>query len=73
MKNHLTPGAHITITNNGVISADIGVETINGKTGNVNLTADDVNAYTKDVACTKQELHDALEGIDITIDGGVIE
>lgn len=73
LKNHLTPGEHITISPDGVISAQIGVETVNGKTGNVVLTANDVNAYTKEVACTKQELYDAIEGIDITIDGGVVK
>lgn len=36
-------GSHITIRN-GIISADIGVETINGKTGNVSLSAADVGA-----------------------------
>ena len=71
LQNHLTPGAHITISPDGVISAEIGVETINGQTGNVVLTADDVNAYTKEVACTKQELIDAIN--DIEGDGGRIQ
>ena len=66
----LTPGAHITIQN-GIISADIGVESINGKTGIVTLTADDINTYTKDIACTKQELATALA--EIEVDGGRYE
>ena len=45
IQHKLTPGNHITIDSNNVISADIGVETMNGKTGEVQLTAADVNAY----------------------------
>jgi hypothetical protein len=41
--SNLQAGSHITITNNR-INAEIGVETINGKTGNVSITAADVGA-----------------------------
>ena len=40
----LTPGENITITENGVISASGGVQSVNGKTGVVQLTASDVGA-----------------------------
>ena len=55
-QNKLKAGNHITITNN-TINADIGVETINGKTGNVSLTASDVNAYTKSETYNKNETY----------------
>ena len=56
-----------------MISADIGVETINGKTGEVQLTAADVNAYSKEEVYTKKETDAAFANLVIEIDGGRIE
>jgi len=49
----LKAGNHITIENN-MINADIGVETVNGKTGNVVLTAADVGALPNTVNVPKK-------------------
>ena len=38
----MTAGRNIVIDSNNKINANIGVETINGKTGNVNLMASDI-------------------------------
>ena len=73
IQHKLTPGNHITIDSNNVISADIGVETINGKTGEVRLTAADVNAYSKEEVYTKKETDAAFANLVIEIDGGRIE
>ena len=73
IQHKLTPGNHITIDSNNVISADIGVETINGKTGEVQLTAADVNAYSKEEVYTKKETDTAFANLVIEIDGGRIE
>jgi len=48
----LVAGDHIRIQN-GIISADVGVESINGKTGVVNLTPEDIGAASKAEAETK--------------------
>lgn len=50
-----------------------GVETINGKTGEVWLTAADVNAYSKEEVYTKKETDAAIANLVIKIDGGRIE
>ena len=50
-----------------------GVETINGKTGEVWLTATDVNAYSKEEVYTKKETDAAFANLVIEIDGGRIE
>ena len=50
-----------------------GVETINGKTGEVWLTAADVNAYSKEDVYTKKETEAAIANLVIEIDGGRIE
>ena len=50
-----------------------GVETINGKTGEVWLTATDVNAYSKEDVYTKKETEAAIANLVIEIDGGRIE
>lgn len=73
IQQKLIPGNHITIDSNNVISADIGVETINGKTGEVQLTAADVNAYSKEEVYTKEETEVAIANLVIEIDGGRIE
>ena len=73
IQHKLTPGNHITIDSNNVISADIGVETVNGKTGEVQLTAADVNAYSKEEVYTKKETDAAFANLVIEIDGGRIE
>ena len=73
LQHKLIPGNHITIDSNNVISADIGVETINGKTGEVQLTAADVNAYSKEDVYTKKETEAAIANLVIEIDGGRIE
>ena len=73
IQHKLTSGNHITIDSNNVISADIGVETINGKTGEVWLTATDVNAYSKEEVYTKKETDAAFANLVIEIDGGRIE
>ncbi len=73
IQHKLTPGNHITIDSNNVISADIGVETVNGKTGEVRLTAADVNAYSKEEVYTKKETDAAFANLVIEIDGGRIE
>ena len=73
IQQKLIPGNHITIDSNNVISADIGVETINGKTGEVRLTAADVNAYSKEEVYTKKETDAAFANLVIEIDGGRIE
>ena len=73
IQHKLIPGNHITIDSNNVISADIGVETINGKVGEVRLTAADVNAYSKEEVYTKKETDAAFANLVIEIDGGRIE
>ena len=73
IQHKLTPGNHIIIDSNNVISADIGVETVNGKTGEVQLTAADVNAYSKEEVYTKKETDAAFANLVIEIDGGRIE
>ena len=73
IQQKLSPGNHITIDSNNVISTDIGVETINGKTGEVRLTAADVNAYSKEEVYTKKETDAAFANLVIEIDGGRIE
>ena len=73
IQHKLIPGNHITIDSNNVISADIGVEAINGKTGEVRLTAADVNAYSKEEVYTKKETDAAFANLVIEIDGGRIE
>lgn len=73
IQRKLIPGDHITISPLNVISADIGVETINGKTGDVQLVAADVNAYSKDETYTREETDAAIAGLVIEIDGGRIE
>ena len=50
-----------------------GVETVNGKTGEVWLTATDVNAYSKEEVYTKKETDAAFANLVIEIDGGRIE
>ena len=50
-----------------------GVETINGKVGEVWLTATDVNAYSKEEVYTKKETDVAIANLVIEIDGGRIE
>ena len=50
-----------------------GVETVNGKTGEVQLTAADVNAYSKEEVYTKEETEMAIANLVIEIDGGRIE
>ena len=50
-----------------------GVETINGKVGEVWLTATDVNAYSKEEVYTKKETEAAIANLVIEIDGGRIE
>ena len=50
-----------------------GVETVNGKTGEVQLTAADVNAYSKEEVYTKKETDVAIANLVIEIDGGRIE
>ena len=71
----LSPGRNITISGN-VISASIGVETVNNKTGKVILTADDLNAYSKEQVYTKEETYNKTEintiVDNISIDGGRI-
>ena len=73
IQQKLIPGNHITIDSNNVISADIGVETIKRKTGEVRLTAADVNAYSKEEVYTKKETDAAFANLVIEIDGGRIE
>ena len=73
IQHKLIPGNHITIDSNNVISADIGVETVNGKIGEVWLTAADVNAYSKEEVYTKKETDAAFANLVIEIDGGRIE
>ena len=73
IQHKLTPGNHITIDSNNVISADIGVETVNGKTGEVQLAAADVNAYSKEEVYTKKETDAAIANLVIKIAGGRIE
>ena len=73
IQHKLTPGNHITIDSNNIISADIGVETVNGKTGEVQLAAADVNAYSKEEVYTKKETDAAFANLVIEIDGGRIE
>jgi hypothetical protein len=69
----LIAGDNINI-NGRVISANIGVKTLNGQDGDVSLTAGDLNAYTKDDVYKKEETYsaeqveDALE--DLIVDGG---
>jgi len=73
----LVPGENITIDEHNVISADIGVKSINGQDGQVTITAEDLNAYTKDVvytkdeACSQAEFLDAME--NLIVDGGRYE
>ena len=50
-----------------------GGETVNGKTGEVQLTAADVNAYSKEEVYTKKETDVAIAKLVIEIDGGRIE
>ena len=50
-----------------------GVEAINGKVGEVWLTATDVNAYSKEEVYTKKETDAAFANLVIEIDGGRIE
>ena len=50
-----------------------GVEAINGKTGDVQLTAADVDAYSKEEVYTKEETEVAIANLIIEIDGGRIE
>ena len=45
----------------------------NGKTGEVRLTAADVNAYSKEEVYTKKETDAAFANLVIEIDGGRIE
>ena len=70
LQQKLTAGAHINIDENNIISADIGVETINGKTGIVNLTAGDLNAYNKEEVFNKEETQTLLDELTVTVDGG---
>ena len=49
------------------------VKTVNGKTGEVQLTAADVNAYSKEEVYTKEETEMAIANLVIEIDGGRIE
>ena len=50
-----------------------GVETVNGKVGEVWLTATDVNAYSKEEVYTKKETDAAFANLVIEVDGGRIE
>ena len=50
-----------------------GVETVNGKTGEVQLTAADVDAYSKEEVYTKEETEMAIANLVIEVDGGRIE
>lgn len=70
IQQKLTAGAHIHIDDHNVISADIGVETINGKTGAINLTAGDLNAYNKEEVYSKEETQGLLDSLTVTVDGG---
>ena len=69
----LIAGDNITITGR-TISANIGVASLNEQTGNITLTAGDLNAYTKDVVYTKEETYSAeqVEAAieDLIVDGG---
>ena len=47
-----------------------GVKTVNGKTGEVQLTAADVDAYSKEEVYTKKETDAAFANLVIEIDGG---
>lgn len=71
----LEAGDNITIDGN-VISADVGVKTLNGKSGNLTLTANDLNVYTKDDTYNKDETYSKPELQDmfssIIVDGGRI-
>jgi len=69
----LIAGDNITIVGR-TISANIGVASLNGQVGDVNITAADLNAYTKDAVYKKEETYSAeqvesaLE--DLIVDGG---
>ena len=73
IQHKLIAGNHIVIDSNNVISADVGVEAINGKTGDIQLTAADVNAYSKEEVYTKEEIDTAFNNLVIEVDGGRIE
>jgi len=70
--NKLKAGDNITIENN-IISANIGVASLNGKIGSITLSAEDLNAYTKDKVYTKDETQDIINNLIIEVDGGRIE
>ena len=50
-----------------------GVKTVNGKIGEVQLTAADVDAYSKEEVYTKEETEVAIANLVIEVDGGRIE
>lgn len=69
----LIPGENVSINENNIISVDIGVRTVNGMSGDVSLTADQLNTYTKDELFTKNEILNILDSLIVVADGGRIE
>lgn len=71
----LIAGSHIKIEDN-IISADVGVESLNGKTGHVVLSASDLNVYTKSEVYQKTETYSKSEITtqfeELEVDGGLI-
>ena len=59
----LTAGTNITIENNVISATGCDVTSVNGQTGDVVLTANDVDAYTTD------EVDDMFDNIDTALNG----
>ena len=70
-QDKLTAGDNINIKNN-VISADVGVKSINGSTGDVTVTPESIGAMTKDA--TIELVNTTVEATieEAMVDGGAI-